>query len=146
MARILPSKTKGHLAVAALRVLEHREGRFPRSEEIAELLGWGHEETLVILRGLVEAGILRVHQTPFEARFECRDHLKLEELPEEGDEGQLDEEVADFQRRSRSRKEELERMFREGETERRKQEKAGQLERQFAEFRKKKKPQPADED
>ena len=25
-----------------------------RSEEIAELLGWGHEETLVVLRGLVE--------------------------------------------------------------------------------------------
>ncbi|MFH1143235.1 MAG: hypothetical protein V1774_01665 [Candidatus Eisenbacteria bacterium] len=144
MAHILPSKPKGHLAVAALRVLQHGQGRPARSDEIASLLGWGHEETLVILRGLVEIGILKMHETPFEARFELRDHAKLEELPEEGEEAELEEEVADFQRRNRSRREEIERMLREGELEQRKKKKAADLEKQFDEFRKKKRP--AEED
>jgi len=140
MVQVLPSKTKGHLAVAALRVIEHREVRPARAEEIAAMLGWGLEETLVVLRGLVDAGVLRMNETPFEVRFERSDHLKLESLPEEGEEAALEEEVADFQRRSRTRREELERMLREGDVDKRKKQKADDLESQFDQFRKKKRP------
>ena len=140
MAPILPSRQKGHLAVAALRVITHRENRPPRPDEIAALLGWGLEETLVVMRGLVDAGVTRMHETPFEVHFELLDHLKLEELPEEGEQPELDEDVAEFQRRSKTRREELERMFREGEADERRKKKVEELEQQFSEFRKKKRP------
>jgi hypothetical protein len=142
VANVLPSRAKGHLTIAALRILAHREGRGPRSEEIAEMLGWGHEETLVVLRGLVDIGVLRMNETPFEVRFELGDHLRLEELPEGEDEEELQSEVEDFQRRSRSRKEELDRMFQAGEGSRKRKEKLASLEEEFSEFRKKKPPRP----
>ena len=140
MARVLPSKTRGHLAVAALRVAQHRESRPARADEIAALLGWGHEETLVVLKALVDAGVLRMHETPFEVRFELVDHMKLETLPEEGEEPVLEEEVADFHRRTKSRREEMERMFREGEVDKQRKKKVEDLEAQFDQFRKKKRP------
>jgi len=140
MAQVVPSKQKGHLAVAALRVTANRENRPARPDEIATLLGWGLEETLVVMRGLVDCGVARMHETPFEVHFELLDHLKLEELPEEGEEPELDEEVAEFHRRNKTRREELERMFREGEADQRRKKKVEELEQQFSEFRKKKRP------
>ncbi|MCK4413007.1 MAG: hypothetical protein KAY32_05650 [Candidatus Eisenbacteria sp.] len=140
MTKVLPSRAKGHLVVAAMRILEHREGRGPRSDEISALLEWGHEETLVVLRGLVDTGVLRMNETPFEVRFERADHLRLEELPAQENERELQNEVEEFQRRSRSRKEELDKMFQAGEGARQRKEKVASLEEEFSEFRKKKAP------
>jgi hypothetical protein len=138
---LLPSQPKAHLAVAAIRIAQHRGGRPPRPDEIASLLGWGDAETLVVLRQLVDFGVLRLHETPFEARFEVVDHLKLEELPAQENEGELQEEVESFHRKTETRRKELDQMFSSGELERRKKKEMEELERQFSEF-KKKKPRP----
>lgn len=137
MPKVLPSREKGHLAVAAIRVLRHRDGKPPRPAEIAELLGWGDEEIHVVLRGLADAGILRMHETPFEVRLEIGDHGKLEDLPAQKEKAALKSEVAKFQRKSKRRKEELDHLFESGEVERKKKQAVESLEEQFEEFRKK---------
>ena len=83
-----------------------------------------------------------MNESPFEVRFERLDHLRLEELPEQEEEVELQNEVEDFQRRSRFRKEELEKMFQAGEAARRRKEKIAGLEEEFSQFRKKKTPRP----
>lgn len=141
MAKTLPTQARAHLLVAAIRVLRHRQGRPPRPEEIAELLGWAVEETYVVTRELVDHGALHMHETPFEVRLEIIDHHKLDELPEEEGEA-LQTEVDEFRRLDRSRKDKLEEMFSTGELDRRKQEETEALEKQFAEFKKKKSRPP----
>lgn len=142
MPKLLPAQAKAHLAVAAIRIALHRGGRPPKPDEIASLLGWGDAETLVVLRQLVDFGVLRMHETPFEARFEVEDHLKIEELPREENEDELKEEVDSFHRKTETRLKEIDRMFSSGEMEQRKQKEMQRLEQQFSEFKKKKRRPP----
>jgi hypothetical protein len=135
---LLPSQKRAHLAVAAIRIAQHRGGRPPRADEIAALVGWGDAETLVVLRQLVDFGVLLMHETPFEARFEVEDHRKIEALPEAEKEGELQEEVDSFHRKSKSRQKVLDEMFSTGELEKRKKKEMEELEKQFSEFKKKK--------
>jgi hypothetical protein len=137
---LLPAQAKAHLAVAAIRIAQHRGGRPPRPDEIAALLGWGDAETLVVLRQLVDFGVLHLHETPFEARFEVADHRKIEDLPRAEKEGELQEEVESFHRKSETRRKELDRMFTTGELEQRKKKELDELAKQFAEFKKKPRP------
>jgi len=141
VADLLPSREDGHLAVAAIRVLRHREGRPPTPRDIADLLGWTEEETRVVLRGLSSAGILTVHETPFEIRFEVAAHLMLEELPAEANKEALESEVESFRQRALTKQEQLERMLSGGEIDKKKKKKLDDLEKEFADF-KKKKPGP----
>lgn len=141
MSKVLPSREKGHLAVAAVRVLDHLHASPPSAAQIAELLAWGDEETHFVLRGLIDSGILREHETPFEPHYELIDHLLLESLTPEAEKEVLGEEVEDFKRRFKSRHEQIEQMFRSGEQEQQRKAKRDSLEQQFADF-KKKKPRP----
>lgn len=140
-----PSREKAHLVVAAVRLIHHRIGQPPRPVEIADLLGWGLEETLTAVRGLADAGILLLHETPFEIRLEIRDHLKIEELPAEAEKAALRGEVDEFRRKSKERKEALDRMFGSGERDRKRKTELDDLEKEFQKFRKKSRPQ-ADEE
>jgi hypothetical protein len=141
VATVLPSRENGHLAVAAVRVLRHRQVGPPSAAQIAELLGWTGEETHVVLRGLVDADILYERPTPFETHYELANYFGLEELKPEAEKEVLDQEVQDFKRRAKSRQEQVESLFRSGEREKQKKSKQESLEQQFAEFRKKK-PRP----
>jgi hypothetical protein len=141
VSKVLPSRERGHLAVAAVRVLGHLHASPPSAAQIAELLQWGDEETHFVLRGLVDTGILREHKTPFEPHYELSDHHLVESLRLEAEKEVLGDEVEDFKRRAKSRHEKLENMFRSGEQEKQKQAKQSSLEQQFADF-KKKKPRP----
>jgi len=141
VAKTLPTRDRGHLLVAAVLVLRHRTGHPPRPQELAELLGWGDEQTHLVARGLVDFGVLRMHETPFDARLEVVDHRRLDELPEEEGEA-LQSEVDRFRRTDRERKEKLEQMFSSGEIDERRKRETEALEKQFAEFRKKKSPPP----
>lgn len=141
MSRVLPSRERGHLAVAAVRLLCHLHASPPSAAQIGELLAWGDEETHFVLRGLIDTGILREHQTPFEPHYDLSDHHLVESLRPEAEKEVLGDEVEDFKRRVKSRHEQIESMFRSGEQEKQKQAKQSSLEQQFAEF-KKKKPRP----
>ncbi len=136
MADVRPSREKAHLVVAAIRVIEHQRGRSPMPEEVSQLLEWGNEETHVVLRGLVDAGILRMHATPFEAHYEITDYQKISDLPAEADKEMLQDEVEKFQRESKSRHEKMERLLKSGGMSK-KERRIEALEKQFADFKKK---------
>jgi DNA-binding Lrp family transcriptional regulator len=87
---------EGHLFVAALRVLEHRNTAPPTLAQIAELLKISMEQTGLISRRLQEAGIIRVVEGAFDDRWGIDDHQKLEALSQEMEINQLDEALKQF--------------------------------------------------
>ncbi|MCK4304819.1 MAG: hypothetical protein KAY24_11330 [Candidatus Eisenbacteria sp.] len=141
MTDVRPSREKGHLAVAAIRVIRHQQKRPPSPDEIGDLLGWTGEETRVVLGGLVDVGILHMQKTPFEVHYDISDHLKLEELVVEADKAALQEEVDSFKQRSKSKQKKMEQLLKSGGIDERKSRQMKALEEQFADF-KKTPPQP----
>jgi hypothetical protein len=135
MADVRPSLEKGHLVVAAIRICREQASTPPGPKEIAQLLSWGNEETLVVLHGLVKAEILTIHESPFEAYYEIKDHLKLEDLPREAEQEALEDEVEEFKRSSKSKQDELERIFDEGDREKAKKKQLENLEDEFFKFK-----------
>ena len=87
---------EGHLFVAAVRILEHRNGAPPNLNQIAELLKLSVEQTGWISRRLQESGIIKVVESAFGDRWGIDDHLKIEELPKETESSQLDQAIKQF--------------------------------------------------
>ncbi|MBD3236838.1 MAG: hypothetical protein GF330_09050 [Candidatus Eisenbacteria bacterium] len=142
MPQVVPSRERAHLLLAAIRVAAHRQGRPPTPAQAAELLDWTVEETLALLRGLGDGGIVQLHETPFEVRVEIRDHLRVEELPAEAEKAELQGEVDDFKRRSQKRREEIDRMFTSGESDQKRKQAVDDLAEEFEKFRRKGRRRP----
>ena len=108
------TREEGHLVVAAVRLLVHRDGAPPTPEQAAELLGWPPEQLRLKASALQELGVLHIVTSAYENHLEIRDHLKLEEL--EADRGTaIGDELADFDRRKREEAERMSRLFADGE-------------------------------
>ena len=137
MVDVRPTREKGHLVVAAIRVHRHKAGTPPGPKDIAELLEWGVEETHVVLHGLVIADILILHESPFEACYEIKKYPLLEELPGEEEQDALEDEVVEFKRANKSKQDELEKMFDSGEVEEKKKSQMENLEEDFSRFKEK---------
>jgi len=108
------NREEGHLIVAAIRILSHREGAPPQLEPIAELLDWPPESVRLKAAALVEQGILRRIDSAWQSHLEVGDHLKLEDLPAAETETGLDAELADFDRRKQAEADRIDRMFADG--------------------------------
>jgi hypothetical protein len=87
---------EGHLFVAAIRILEHRNSAPPALKEISELLGISAEQTGLISRRLHDAGIVKIVESAFGDRWGVDDHLKIESLPKEAASSQMDEALKQF--------------------------------------------------
>ncbi len=87
---------KGHLFVAAMRVLDYQHGAPPSLEQIAEMLKLSTEQAGWLSRRLHQAGIIKIVESAFGDRWGIEDHLKLEELPRESEASQLDEAIKQF--------------------------------------------------
>ena len=133
-----PSYQESHLVVAAVRILEHKSGKSPSADEIADLAGLGREKVHVLIHELAQRRILRVLQTPFDVRVDVIDPKPLEDLPKEDTGPGVAEELADFSERSKEKTREMERMLRGGEAEKRRKERVAKLEEQFKSFKPKK--------
>ncbi|MDA8141231.1 MAG: hypothetical protein M0036_21520 [Desulfobacteraceae bacterium] len=88
---------EGHLFVAAIRVLEHKNGAPPALDQIAEFLKFSNEQAGLICRRLYEGGMIAQVEGAFEGRWVVADHLKLEELPREVESTELDNALKKFQ-------------------------------------------------
>lgn len=134
----VPSYEEGHLIVAAVRVLAHRDGRSPTPDEIAALLRLSSEKVHILVHELRQCGVLKALEGPFDLRLDLGDLAPLEELPR-GDTGpSIQGELEEFHAQVVERKKEMERMFRGGEAEKRRKERVQKLEEQFSRF----KPKP----
>lgn len=87
---------EGHLFVAAIRLLEHKNGTPPALEELSALLDLSVEQTGLISRRLVDAGIIKIVESAFGDRWGIDDHLKIEALPKEAATNQMDDALKQF--------------------------------------------------
>jgi hypothetical protein len=124
-----------HLLVAAVRLLTHREGRPPSVDEAADLVGFSREVCYHLVRRLAANGIVRLVETPFEARLIIEDHTRLEEIPR-GEAGPaIASEFETFRARHEEKQRQLDKLFGEGVAEKKKKDRVTGLEEKFKQFR-----------
>lgn len=89
--------TEGHLMVAAIRVLTHRDGTPPSVESASELANMAREQGYRICNKLDELGIVRILEGPFGTKLDILDHTLLEDIPEIAPQTSMEEELQKFQ-------------------------------------------------
>lgn len=87
----------GHLFIAAVRVWEHLNGNAPKLEDICQFLGMSLERAGYILRRLCELEIVEVVHGSYGGRVFIRNHVNLEDVPQDPVENKLDAELKKFQ-------------------------------------------------
>ena len=85
-----------HLFVAAVRVLDHRDGAPPALETVCRLLDFSDEKGSYLLNRLKELGILDTVKSGFNDRIVVANHLAVEDLPREAEESRLEQELKKF--------------------------------------------------
>ncbi|MEW6078361.1 MAG: hypothetical protein AB1724_11145 [Thermodesulfobacteriota bacterium] len=125
-----------HLVVAAIRILEHRDGHPPSVEAIGEILAVSVEQVHRLCRKLEQQGIVEMASGAYGVRVFIRDHTAIEHLPDDAPRSGMGDELARFKQEQQSRNKTIEDLKQKEET--RKKELFKQIEQQF-----KKKP-PSD--
>lgn len=140
-----PTRTEGHLIVAAIRVLEHQKGRPPTPQEISTLLDLDETMVRLQLNALMELGVVQLVASAYETHAEIRDHLLVEELvATEGPE--ISEDLAAFDRRKEEEAQRMANLFESGDHQRKRQERLNQMDQELADFRERKPHNPFAED
>jgi hypothetical protein len=141
-----PSQKQAHLVVAAVRVLEYKNGRPPSVDEVAELLGQSREIMGHQIRSLEALDILHTVKSPFDLLVELRDHLQIEELPVEESGPGFQDEVEDFHRKFEEKQKKLQNLFDSGEQEKRQKSRFADLDDELNRFRSPRRPDPFGDD
>ena len=131
------SYEEGHLVVAAVRILDHRNGHPPTIEEIAELTKLTNEWTGVLVSSLADLGILRRVQSAFTLRLEVGNHQDLEKLSRASRTPTLDDEMKAFSEKQRREQEAMGRLFTEGRAKRDRKRRGNDLAEQLKAFKSK---------
>jgi hypothetical protein len=92
----------GHLVVAAIRVLTHRRNGPPSVDAVTELLNFSPEQANLLCSKLHELGIVECLEGGFGTRLFVRDHVKLEDLPDEAQTPAFAEAIKKFQEEKKS--------------------------------------------
>uniref|UniRef100_A0A7C4MR95 Uncharacterized protein n=1 Tax=Desulfatirhabdium butyrativorans TaxID=340467 RepID=A0A7C4MR95_9BACT len=87
---------KAHLVAAAIRVLTHTQKTAPTLSSISELLGISQEETAWMLHVLATNDIVTEVTAGSITRYFLADVSRIETLPKQPTESQLDQELAKF--------------------------------------------------
>ena len=88
--------TTAHLFVAAVRLLDHRDGAPPPVESVCELLNYSNEKGSYLLNRLKELGIVETVESGFNDRIVVANHLAIEDLPRDAEESRLEQELKKF--------------------------------------------------
>ena len=95
---IMDSYSEAHLFVAAIRVLQHKQGGLPSLEDVCSMLHISVELGSTISRKLHKLGIVETFTDPFSVKLAVGNHLEIEKLPKKlTEENKLAEELAKFQ-------------------------------------------------
>ena len=86
-----------HLFVAAVRLLTHKDQTPPDIDQVCDMLDLSQERGGFICRRLEELGALEVVKGAYGLRLFVRDHLKIEEIPQEEAPDKLQDELSKFQ-------------------------------------------------
>ena len=138
-----PTQTEAHLVVAAIRVLQHKQGRAPRPEEVAEFLDLPPAVLRMQVVSLQDLGIIALVESAFDNHVEIRDHRLIEDLEVEVPDGDLREDLADFDRRKQEEAAQMEQLFADGDHQKKKSKRLQKMADDLADFPRKKKGGPA---
>jgi DNA-binding transcriptional regulator YhcF (GntR family) len=134
MNNLSPYQT-AHLIVAAIRVLEHRDGHPPSVEAMGQLLTASVEQVHRLCRKLEQQGIVEMTSGAFGIRVFISDHKAIEQLPDDSPKSGMGDELARFKQEQQGRNKTIEDLKQKEEA--RRKELFRQIEQQF-----KKKPSP----
>jgi hypothetical protein len=87
-----------HLFVAAVRVLDHREGAPPSIASVCRMLDYSDEKGSFLLNRFKEQGIVDTVKSGFNDRIVVGNHLAIEELPRDTEESRLEQELKKFRK------------------------------------------------
>ncbi len=100
--------TTAHLFVSAIRVCEHQMNTPPSIDNISQILVMSIERCNYICRKLKELGIIESIEGSYGNRLFVRDHLKIEEIPRDADETQMEAELQKFKESQKALSEKIE--------------------------------------
>ncbi|MGD9174875.1 MAG: hypothetical protein PVF29_11970 [Desulfobacterales bacterium] len=100
--------TAAHLFVAAIRVCEHQMSSPPTIDDISKILAKSLERSNYVCRKLEELGVIESVEGSYGNRLFVRDHLKIEDIPRDANETQLDEELKKFKESQKALTEKIE--------------------------------------
>ncbi|MEN8005629.1 MAG: hypothetical protein ABFS42_01390 [Candidatus Krumholzibacteriota bacterium] len=139
------TRNEAQLLLAGVRVLSHLNGRSPTPEELAELLQQSASAVRLQLAFLEDQGAIALVKSAFETHAEIRDHLVVEELPEEGG-PEISEDLKEFDRRKSEEAERMSKLFDSGEHQEQQKKKMDRMGEDLEDFRKKKPHNPFGDD
>jgi hypothetical protein len=90
--------TTAHLFVAAVRVLDHRDGAPPSLEAVCRLLDYSDEKGSYLLNRFLEQGVVDTVKSGFNDRIIVGNHLAIEDLPRDTEESRLEQELKKFKK------------------------------------------------
>ena len=101
--------TEAHLFVAAIRLYHHQKKSPPSIEDICKRLDVSVEAGLAICRKLEKHSIVTISEDPFSILVGIGDHLEIEKLPREQDEGDsLSKDLENFMAKKKDMDKEVE--------------------------------------
>lgn len=89
--------TQSHLVVSAIRILEYQNEQPPSVDAVCDMLSFSSEHAQFLCKKMDGMGIIEMVEGPFGSRLFIRDHLKIEDLPRNGEKEGLREEIEKFQ-------------------------------------------------
>ncbi|MCK9995359.1 MAG: hypothetical protein KAH56_03650 [Candidatus Krumholzibacteria bacterium] len=139
------TRDEAQLLLAGIRVLNHLNGRSPTPEDLAELLQQSASSVRLQLAFLDDLGIVSLVKSAYETHAEIRDHLAVEEFPEEGG-PEISQDLLEFDRRKSEEAEKMSKLFESGEHQEKQQRKMDQMGEDLKDFKKRKPANPFGDD
>ena len=88
--------SSAHLFVSAIRIFEHQNNAPATIEDIGRILKMSTERSHYLGRKLKEMGIIDEIEGSYGIRLFIRDHLKIEDISRENDDGKFEAELKKF--------------------------------------------------
>jgi hypothetical protein len=124
--------SEAHLFVAAIRVLQHQKKNPPSVEEVCSMIGSSTESGYALCRTLQKAGIVETLEDPYSVKLFVSNHLELETLPRQQNQGNsLAEELEKFKKEKSSKEKKFADM--QADLEKKKKDKLSEIEAKFKE-------------
>lgn len=139
------TRNEAQLLVAGIRVYNHLNDRSPTPEELADLVQLSASSVRLQLAFLDDRGIVALVKSAFDTHAEVREHLAIEELPEDGG-PEISADLKDFDRRKLEEAERMSRLFDSGDHQKQQRDKLDQMADDLKDFKKKKPINPFGDD
>lgn len=136
------TREEGQLIVSAVTVLAHINNSPPSEPVVADYLGIPPEVVGLKVSAMVEYGIMLRVESAFENHLEVIDFNKLDELIPDESVNEIQDDLAEFEKRKKAEADKMSDLFDENDHERKKAERIKKMEESFFDMDNKKPDNP----